>query len=206
MDLECVLWDFGDTLVDERWMQQAPEGVPEWPQVWSEVAGGELADPWNLGEISLAEVVEAVAARLPMTNDAVLDHVRWCCAHVRFFDVPIRVARASSLPQAIVTINPDGFSELVAPTYRLGETFRPIVTSWEERTLDKGVLGLRALECLAGDLRPADALLVDNKAENVEAWARLGGRGYLFRGEEQFRSDLRGPLGGLAQSAGWGAS
>jgi hypothetical protein len=206
MGLACVLWDFGDTLVDERWMQQAPRGVPEWPRVWSEVAGGELADQWNLGEVSLADIVEAVAARLPMTSEAVLDHVRWCCANIRFFDLPLQVARDSSLYQAIVTVNPDGFSELVEPTYRLGEVFRPIVTSWQEHTLDKAALGLLALERLGGRLRPPHALLVDNRSENIEAWEELGGRGYLFRGEREFRSDLGGQLRELAESAGWAAA
>lgn len=52
MALKCVLWDFGDTLAGERWMLESPPGVPQWAEVWSRVAGEELADPWNRGEVS----------------------------------------------------------------------------------------------------------------------------------------------------------
>lgn len=203
MKLGCVLWDFGDTLADELWMQQPPRGVPEWPQVWSDVARGKLADRWNVGDASLLDVMEAVAGRFPMTAGAVLEHVRHCCSSIRFFDLPLRIARGSSLPQAIVTINPDGFSDLVVPSYRLRETFNPIVTSWEERTLDKAALCLIALQRLGGSIPPSDALLVDNRSENVDAWQACGGRGYLFRGEQRFREDLGGRLSDLADSSGW---
>ncbi len=45
--LKCILGDFGDTLADERWMLQPLDGVPEWAEAWTQVAGGELADAWN---------------------------------------------------------------------------------------------------------------------------------------------------------------
>jgi hypothetical protein len=200
--LECVLWDFGDTLADERWMLEAPAGVPEWPRVWSQVAGGELADAWNRGEIGEREVVAAVAARLPLSESEVVAHCHWCCSRIRFFEMPWAVARRSSLPKALVTVNPDGFSEHVVPRYRLHEVFPVIVSSWQERTLDKGDMALAALERLGGSVLPGEALLIDNKAHNLEAWRSRGGRGYLFRGEEEFRRDLRAELSELASSAG----
>jgi len=199
--LACVLWDFGDTLADERWMLEAPAGVTDWARVWTEVAGTELADRWNRGEISDREIVRAVAARLSLDEQAVRSHTRWCCSRIRFFELPWAVARRSSLPRALVTVNPDGFSDFVVPRYRLDEIFDAIVTSWEERTLDKGEMCLTALRRLGGGIAPREALLVDNKLHNIEAWAARGGRGYLFRGEAQFRSDLGGELRDLARSA-----
>lgn len=206
MGLDCVLWDFGDTLADQRWMLRAPHDVPEWPDVWSRVTDGALGERWNLGHASLADVVEAVSACLPMTTEAVSDHVRRCCSRLRFFDAPLWIARHSAVPQALVTVNPDGFSELVVPTYRLDRVFEPIVTSWQERTLDKSTLGRIALERLGRRIAPSRALLIDDRIENVEAWKKGGGRGYLFRGEPRFREDLRSELRDLAASAGWRAA
>lgn len=200
MALRCVLWDFGDTLADERWMLEAPHGVPEWTRAWEEVAGGALADAWNRGEISGREIVAALAARLPMSEAEVEAHTRRCCSRIRFFELPWSIARSTALPQALVTINPDGFSEFVVPHYRLHEVFDRIVSSWEERTLDKGEMGLTALARLGGSLRPEEALLIDNKPQNVQAWISRGGRAYLFRGEDAFRRDLARELRDLADS------
>jgi hypothetical protein len=133
--------------------------------------------------------------------EQVADHVARCSADLRFFEAPLRIARNSKLPQALVTVNPDAFSSLVVPSYDLAQRFKPIVTSWEERTLDKGELAARALELLGLDLRPSEALLVDNKSPNVDAWESRGGRGYVFRNEKTFVADLCGPLEELASSA-----
>ena len=202
MSLQCVLWDFGDTLADERWMLAAPAAAPDWPEVWSQVAGNERADAWNRGEIPDREIVAAVAARLAMSEQEVRAHTHWCCSRIRFFDLPWSVARRCSLPQALVTVNPDGFSDFVVPHYRLHEVFDVIVTSWEERTLDKGVMGLTALKRLGGSILPGEALLIDNKSHNIEAWESRGGRGYLFRSEEEFQRDLGTALRELAVAAG----
>lgn len=199
--LKCILWDFGDTLADERWMLKPLDGVPEWAEAWTRVAGGELADAWNLGEINTSAVVAAVAARLRLPVEQVADHVAHCCSDLRLFEAPLKIVRRSTLPQALVTINPDGFSSLVVPRHGLARLFRPIVTSWEEHTLDKGALAARALELLGTDIHPSEALLIDNKSRNVEEWQLRGGRGYVFRGEEAFRADLGGSLQELAMSA-----
>lgn len=200
--LKCILWDFGDTLADERWMLKPLDGVPEWAEAWTQVAGGELADAWNLGEIDTSAVIAAVAARLRVPVEQVADHVVLCCSDLRFFETPLGIARSSKLPQALVTINPDGFSSLVVPRYGLARLFRPIVTSWELHTLDKGELAAHALEFLGTDIHPSEAILIDNKRHNVESWERRGGRGYLFRSEEHFLADLGSSLRELALSVG----
>jgi hypothetical protein len=35
--VDVLLWDFGDTLVDERWMRRSPADRPEWAAGWAEV-------------------------------------------------------------------------------------------------------------------------------------------------------------------------
>ena len=201
MTLRCVLWDFGDTLVDERWLQRAPVGVPQWPDVWKSLVRGELADRWNTGELTLGHVVDAVASTLPMSREAIGAHIGRCCAEVAFFPAPLAVARASRLPQAIVTINPDAFTQLVVPRYALDATFAPIVTSWQQRTLDKADLADIALRSIDGDIARAEALLIDNVQANVERWIARGGRAYHFRGEARFREDPRRELRDLAVTA-----
>ena len=55
-----VLWDFGDTLVDERWMRRCPESCPSWETAWIAVMN-ELADSWNVGDVAFKEVSVALA-------------------------------------------------------------------------------------------------------------------------------------------------
>jgi len=90
------------------------------------------------------------------------------------------------LPQAIVTLNPDLLSDIIVPHYALDTVFDTIVTSWEERSLDKAQLCRIALERLGGH-DPAHALLIDNIEANVDAWRSVGGQAYLFRGDDAFR-------------------
>jgi len=198
--IRCLLWDFGDTLADERWMLTAPADAPDWVDVWSEIAGGELADAWNTGAIDGPRVYRAVATRLGISEKRVLDHVERCCHSISFFREVMDVAARSRLSQAIVTVNPDGFSQIIVPNYRLTERFAAIVTSWQEGTLDKGVMGHRALERLGGGITPSESLLIDNKEHNLRAWAAEGGRTYLFTTERQLIRDLSGPLAELAAS------
>ena len=55
MTYAVLLWDFGDTLVDERWMRRAPAGVPAWEAAWTSVMD-DLADDWNVGAVDSATV------------------------------------------------------------------------------------------------------------------------------------------------------
>lgn len=101
---------------------------------------------------------------------------------------------------------PDIFSEYLVPYYKLDEIFDAIVTSWQERTADKGELGLLALQRIAGQIRPRETLLIENKRKNVDAWRSKGGQAYLFSGEEQFDLDLRSTLAEFAATAGMAAA
>ncbi len=97
MDLRCVLWDFGDTLIDERWMLVAPPNAPDWPNAWSEIATGSLADAWNLGQLRAEQVEQAVGERVAMSQEAVGAHMLGCLANLTLFELPHAVVRASPL-------------------------------------------------------------------------------------------------------------
>lgn len=153
MTPRALLWDFGDTLADERWMQAPMVGVPRWPAVWrSRMGDGKLARRWDLGQITSAEVAAELGRDLGVPADTVLAHMRACCRNIAFFPGVMDIVDRCPLPQAIVTINPDIFSEVVAPAYRLAERFAAIVTSWEAGSGSKADLCDIALARLGGDL------------------------------------------------------
>lgn len=192
-----LLWDFGDTLVDERWMRRPPLECPTWEAVWDDVMT-DHADDWNVGRVGTDLIVEALAERSGMTVAAVRSHARRCCESITFNPVAWRVAAERRLPQALVTVNPDLLADVIVPAYRLDEVFDTIVTSSEARTDDKPALCDLALKRLGVDGPRSDALLIDNRRDLVEAWGALGGAGYWFQGDEAFRTDV--PTLGLPPS------
>ena len=160
-----------------------------------------VSDGWMAGALDMPTLAGQLAARLSMSVDDVRAHCDACCAQIAFFAEPWRVAQSCALPQVLVTVNPDLFSSAVVPAYRLDRVFDAIVTSWQERSLDKATLCAIALDRLGGAIAPAEALLIDNKADNVAAWRARGGRGYVFVDERTFADDLDGELADLARTS-----
>jgi hypothetical protein len=78
---------------------------------------------------------------------------------------------------------------------RLDDVFDVIVTSCAARTSDKVALCRIALDRLGYDGDVSRALLIDNRADLVEAWRDVGGAGYWFRGDEQFARDVDALMG-----------
>ena len=64
-----LLWDFGDTLVDQRWMWPSPDGAPDWTARYQALPESELDERWNLGELTTEELAVALTADL-------VDHAR----------------------------------------------------------------------------------------------------------------------------------
>jgi FMN phosphatase YigB (HAD superfamily) len=184
-----LLWDFGDTLVDERWMRRPPAEFPTWEAVWLDVMG-DHADDWNVGRVGRAEVFGAIAERSGMSAAAVKSHARTCCERLLFNETAWRLASERRLPQALVTVNPDLFADFVVPAHGLDDVFDVIVMSFEELTDDKPTLCDIALDRLGFTGPRSDALLIDNRRDLVEAWRDVGGTGYWFQSDQQLRADL----------------
>jgi len=183
MAIQAVLWDFGDTLADETWMLAPLPGAADWPAAYGRIlGGGDLADRWNLGLATVADVADELAAGLGVPSVRVLMHMRRCCGEVAFYPEVMKLVAELDLPQAIVTINCDIFSEIVVPTYALADRFETIVASWEEATLSKADLCDIAMSRLPGALDRASCLLIDNKLENVLEWRGRGGMAWHFQG------------------------
>jgi hypothetical protein len=188
-----VLWDFGDTLVDERWLYRPPTGWPSWTEDWADVMRVH-ADGWNDGTVSRADIFTAMAQQSGIPSDEVERHARRCCTHLEPYETAWRIAAERHRPQAIVTVNPDLFGDWIVPAYDLSTTFDTIVISAVERTVDKTALCTIALERLGHRLGytpdRADALLIDNRLDLVEDWRAAGGSAYWFRSDAQFAADV----------------
>jgi hypothetical protein len=92
VSVSLLLWDFGDTLVDEHWMRRAPRPCSTWGRSWVEVTT-DLADAWNAGAVTSAQVFEAMADRTGMSVQGVELHARDCCQQIVFHTAAWRYAR-----------------------------------------------------------------------------------------------------------------
>lgn len=144
----------------------------------------ELADAWNIGAVRLPEIYATLADRTGMSVSAVEAHARDCCDRIVFHPAAWRVARERVLPQALVTVNPDLFADLIVDRHRLDDVFDVIVTSHAEHTSDKTALCQAALDRLEHHGDRSRALLIDNRHDLIEAWRAAGGTGYWFQGDE----------------------
>jgi beta-phosphoglucomutase-like phosphatase (HAD superfamily) len=182
-EIRALLWDFGDTLADERWMLAPPKDEPRWGEAW--LATMEALGPrWSVGTATSAEVAADVAARLGWPVERANAHMRACCGRIAFYPGVRELIARAPVPQALVTVNPDIFSEVVAPAYGLAGMFATIVTSWEEGVADKAALAAAAMRRLGADLTPPECLLIDNLEPNVTAWRAVGGRAHHFTSPE----------------------
>jgi hypothetical protein len=175
-------------------MHTCPARVPGWTAAWRAVVGGPLGEQWNVGLADADGIARAVAQRLDIGSDVALSHMTALCRELSFFPSAWGAASARSLPQALVTVNPDIFS-IIVEHYDLDLVFDTIVTSWEEGTADKTEL-CDAARARLGAHRRQHSLLIDNTQENCDAWRGRGGRAYVFTNDRQFASD---------QARGWDA-
>ena len=189
-DTKCVLWDFGDTLADERLMWSSPDNAPEWTEIWKASEELDILNPWMEGKINLNVAAEMFAEHLPISSDEVIKHMQYRCKNISFFKEVMDFVKYCKLPQAIVTLNPDIFTDWIVPNYNLQSYFDPIVASWELKTLSKADLCDDALNKLKGQYERSSSLLIDNKLENVAEWQNRGGIAYHFIDEITFRKDF----------------
>ena len=152
------------------------------------------ADAWNTGEMNFQEFAEKASRTISLQPAEIKEHMVERCHHIEFFEFTYGFFKARHLPQAIVTVNPDLWSETIVPLHRFDQTADVIISSWEEGTGDKRVLCQLALDRLEIDCEPGQSVLIDNKAANVRAWKDCGGNGYVFTTDVQFRQDVSGGI------------
>ncbi len=196
-DTHCVLWDFGGTLCDERFIWNSG---PEWMEVYQTFEDG-LGAAWSLGEIDTQAFATELSKRMAMSADAIITHMTERCRHIEFFPQTYEFFKAHDLPQAIVTVNPDLFTDVIEPICGFDSTCDVIVTSWQERTIDKAILCEIAVQRLGLSCANRQALLIDNKQENIDAWASRDGAVYLFTTDDQFGRDLADGIDALTRAS-----
>ncbi len=191
--VDCIVWDFGDTVADERWMQVAPTSWPAWAETYRSVVGDpDFAAAWNRGDATVDDLATRMCAASPLTEAEVLHHVEAICSQITLFPsvVAAIIAARGRVPQMCATINPDIFSRWVVPAHRLDELFDVIVTSWQEHTLSKVELAQAGLVQLNQPIALADTLLIDNRPDNIAEYRASGGTAYLFASAALFTEDL----------------
>jgi GNAT superfamily N-acetyltransferase/phosphoglycolate phosphatase-like HAD superfamily hydrolase len=194
--VRCLLWDFGDTLFDELSLWR---GSPDWMAVYDSFDDPDgLGAAWCLGELTTEEIASKLAERFPMSEREIRDHLGRTDVFEPF-PFTYGFFRARHLPQAIVTVNPAEFRTL-ARELGLDEFVSTIVISGEERSTDKGLLCQLALERMDLECANGEALLIDNKAQNLVRWESRGGIGYEYRGDEAFRTDVAQGIDGLVRA------
>jgi phosphoglycolate phosphatase-like HAD superfamily hydrolase len=201
VSIRCLLWDFGDTLCDELSLWRVS---PEWMEVYRSFDDG-LGAAWHLGELDTRGFVAELAKRMRLSEAEILAHLTRIDLF-EFFPFTYAFFRARHLPQAIVTVNPVFFSEVIVPGFAFEDVTDAIVVSGEEKTIDKGELCRRALERMSCGSDPSRALLIDNKRSNLDAWVERGGAVYLYTTDDAFRRDVAGGIDGLAERSGTGGS
>ena len=184
--IDLVCWDFGDTLVDETFMQCPPEGVPEWAEAYRTAfaADPDFVDQLNLGEASLTDLIVPLADLVPMSRAAIARHLRSVFDRIEW--LPGMRELVSDLNghvlQAVVTVNPHEFGAM-ALACGLDPLVDVIVTSADTVSLSKPVMARRARHLLGLSSDLSTTLLVDNNEFNVEEFWGEGGLGIHFSPE-----------------------
>ena len=160
-----------------------------------------LGTQWCLGEITTREFSEALGTRMKRTPRSIAAHMAGCCRSIRYFPHTYDFFKSQHLPQAIVTVNPDLFSEVIVPRWNLNQYCGAIVTSWEQRTDDKNILNRVAIERLGLNCRNGEALLIDNKQENFDRWLSRDCAAYLSTTDDQFGRDLADGIDALTRAS-----
>lgn len=185
-----ALIDFGNTLADETFMRRDSERFPTWTSTWLGTMAKTRSD-WDTGRLSTDDLAVLIAPELGCEAEAVREYMRHLCRQIDFYaaiNEAVRNRRARGGRQALVTVNPDLFDDVVAH-YSLLDSFDAVVTSSSQRTDDKVELCWRALRILGVD-GASETVLIDNLQTNVDGWVTAGGRGYLFIDDDRFAEDV----------------
>lgn len=196
-DIDLVCWDFGDTLVDETFMQYAPPGVPDWPVAYRThfEANPDIVERLDVGHAALHEFIAPLADTLSMPRADVARHLRAVFHRIEWLPGMRELVTSlnGKILQAVVTVNPHEFGAM-AVACGLDPLVDVIVTSADVASLSKPVMARRARELLGLEPDLSTSLLVDNKAHNTNDFVAAGGLAIHFE-PATFRerwSDLMG--------------
>lgn len=183
--VDLVCWDYGDTLVHERFMRRCPPGVPEWEEVYDRITEDPAFDePWMMGAANMTDLIPRLAAELPMTNAAIARHLRMCWHQIDWYpDAREWIHKLNArVLQAVVTVNPFEFSG-IATASGLDPVVDVIVNSAELKTLSKVAMTEHARMLLGLAPGVGTSILIDNRADNCDEFTAAGGTAIHFTPE-----------------------
>ena len=186
-EIDLVAWDFGDTLVHERFMRVAPENVPDWGTIYDRffTEHPEFEDRWMLGRASMIEMIPWLAEHSGLSGAAVGRHLREVWTRIEWFEPSHRWLRGLSgrVSQAVVTVNPFEFSGIAAAC-GLDPHVDVIITSADIAQTSKPAMARVARHVLGLPLGLETTLLIDNRPDNIEDFLGAGGRAIRFDPDE----------------------
>ncbi|MFG2484203.1 HAD-IA family hydrolase [Streptomyces virginiae] len=188
MNPKVILFDLGDVVcrfVPERRLELLAAACGTSPQdVREALYGTGLVDLWDQGGATAGRIHETVRSELGFKGGQAELERLWCAAFDPDHEV-LRLVRASRPCRTALFTNNDALllSALPRVMPQVAECFDKLVFSCE---LGAKKPDSRAFEQALSEMSadPADAVFIDDKAENVSAAGRLGIPGVRFRGAD----------------------
>lgn len=189
-DVKCIVFDFAGTLCSEGYFHELE---PEYYEAVGSILFGKnsstWADPWMTGELSSSDIADHLATLWPLSRDDILSSLRKGCSHMTFnpavWEFALRQHEAG-LKLALVTVNADIFTEVVAPAHGLDKVFQVIVNSADYGHTCKEVLFRKAFELLGAGYAFPNSLLIDDSEGAVDCFEKLGGIACRYAGDAAF--------------------
>lgn len=187
--LRAIIFDFGGTLSSQPYFHRLGSAFLEVvnTRIWGD-GEAEWCDPWVRGEKTSAEIADYLAALTGIDAAHILHELNAGCAaldlHPAIWQFA-RAQRARGRQTAVVTLNMDVFTRVIAPSMGFYEVFDVVVNSSDHRTDDKIQLWELALTQLDG-CTFANSLLIDDSEKHVARFQSRGGQVYRYTTDAAF--------------------
>lgn len=192
--IQCILFDFGNTLADQWWLMRQPDDVPQWSAVYEKVISHseEWTSKWDIGAVTKFQVAAEVARHLSISPERALEIMEENSRSLTFYPNIMRFVKENrkTRRQAMVTLNADLFSEIVVPHYDLGDLFEIIVNSFYYGTNDKAKLCEIVFTKMGDGIGFENSMLIDNDPKHLAGFEERGGKTYQFINDEKFAQDF----------------
>jgi 8-oxo-dGTP pyrophosphatase MutT (NUDIX family)/FMN phosphatase YigB (HAD superfamily) len=187
--IHCIVFDFGGTLSSHPYFYALG---PEFLRVVNTCIWGdgeaEWCDPWVRGEKTSGEIADYLAGLTALPATRILTALDDGCARLPLHPAIWRFAqaqRAQGRHTALVTLNMDVFTRVIAPSWGFDQVFDVVINSSDYRTGNKMQLWEMAFSRLDG-CTFANSLLIDDKLKHVESFRAHGGLAYRYTTDEAF--------------------
>lgn len=188
-DISSIVFDFGGTLSSQSYFHVLGLEFCRVVDVciWGE-GEADWCDPWVRGEKTSVEIADYLAGLTGIDTARILAALDAGCARLALHPAIWRFAQAQQAQgrqTALVTLNMDVFSRVIAPSLGFYKVFDVVINSSDYRTDDKVRLWELAFAQLDG-CTFANSLLIDDKQKYVERFQACGGQAYQYTTDAAF--------------------